>query len=81
MFKRLFGLFLIVICAALAYFGYNQYMDKTKGARAIDDIAQSTGLANVLPEDATKPKMPNEAKYAFIAAGVTGVLGLALVIR
>jgi hypothetical protein len=81
MFKRIFGVILIGICAVCAYVGYNQYMDKTKGARAVDDFAQSTGIAKVLPEDATKPKMPNEAKYAFIAAGVTGVAGLILVIR
>ena len=56
-------------------------MDQTEGARAVDDFAQSTGLAEILPEDATKPEMPNETKFAIAGAAVSGILGLALIIR
>ena len=81
MIKRIFGILLLVACVGCLFYGYNQYMKKTEGARAVDDIAQSTGIANILPEDATKPEMPDETKAALAGAVVTGLLGLGLIIK
>lgn len=81
MIKRIIGVVFILGCGGCLIYGYTQYMDQTEGARAVDDFAQSTGLAEILPEDATKPEMPNETKVALAGAAVTGIIGLVLVIR
>jgi hypothetical protein len=81
MIKKIIGIALIAACGACLIYGYTQYMDKTEGARAVDDIAQSTGIANILPEGATKPEVPKETKFAIIGALLTGVSGLVLIVR
>ena len=79
--KKLMGIVLIFACAGCLFYGYNHYMEETEGIRAVDDFAQSTGLANILPEDATKPTMPNGTKYALVGAALTGLAGVVLVMR
>lgn len=79
--KKVIGIVFIIACGGCLFYGYNQYMEKTEGARAVDDFVESTGIANILPEDATKPEMPAETKYAIAGAAITGVIGLGLIIR
>ena len=79
--KKIPGIILICVCCASLFYGYNQYMEKTEGARAVDDFAQSTGISKVIGEDATKPEMPDETKYALLGAAVSGIAGLVLIIR
>ena len=79
--KKIIGIVLIGACAASAYYGYDQYMEQTEGARAVDDLAQSTGLSKVIGEDATKPEIPKETIFAGLAAAATGIAGLVLIVR
>ena len=79
--KKLMGIVLILVCAGCLFMGYTTYMEETEGARAVDDFAQSSGLSKLLPEDATKPEMPNNTKFALAGAAVTGIAGLVLVIK
>ena len=79
--NKLIGFVLLVACAGCLYWGYKTYMDETEVARAVDDFAQSSGISEFLAEDATKPEMPNNTKFALVGAAVTGIAGLVLVIK
>lgn len=81
MIKKLVGIVFICVCGACLFYGYQQYMDQTEGARVVDDFTQSSGLVDILPEDATKPEIPDETKFALVGAAITGLTGLVLVIR
>jgi hypothetical protein len=37
-------------------------MEETEAARAIDDIAKSSGINKIIGDDATKPAIPNKHK-------------------
>ena len=71
----------MLACAGCLYWGYSTYMEETEAARAVDDFAQSSGLAKILPEDATKPEMPNNTKFALAGVAVTGIAGAVLLIK
>ena len=81
MIKKVIGIALIVACAACSFYAYDQYMEQTEGARAVDDFAQSTGLSKVIGDDATEPEIPTETIVAGIGAALTGIAGLVLIIR
>lgn len=81
MIKKVLGVFFVGVSAVCLYWGYDQYMEKTEGARMVDDFAESTGLSEILPEDATKPEMPDETKFALLGAAITGIVGVVLIIK
>ncbi len=79
--NKLIGLILIIACAGCCYWGYSTYMEETEAARAIDDIAKSSGINKIIGDDATKPAIPNNTKFALAGAAITGVAGLVLVVK
>lgn len=79
--NKLIGLILIVACAGCLYWGYTTYMDETEVARSLDDFAQSSGISKVIGEDATKPEIPNNTKFALAGAALTGIAGLVLIVK
>ena len=79
--NKVIGIILVLASAGCGYWAYTTYMDETEAARAIDDLAQSTGVTKFIGEDATKPEMPNNTKFALAGAALTGISGLVLLVK